>query len=193
LRARTPDRRAKSGADVVAEDADDIRFRHAPGIGFQAVAESLVCLGVELAVGPGEHPKRLHLRLDFGARSRRDLPLLGEVEDRGALEGVVLDPVCIEAERTEAEIGAEAGITHQFLLVRLEAQIVAKEEAVDHLPVRLTDAGSGADREHERDDDARQQHREDDFEVVLKVFLDPSDHGGKGRKLGREGWVARSN
>src|SRR5688572_7704720 len=59
------------------------------------------------------------------------------------------------------------------------AEIVAKEITINHLPIGLADPGSGTNREDEGDDDQPQQHREDDFEVVLEVALNPRNHGEK--------------
>ena len=182
------------GADVVAENAADVGLRDATRVGLQVVAEGGVGLGVELAVLAGEHAEPLDLLLELGIGGGREVPGVGEVEGGGALEGVVLDLGAVQlAEGPDPEVGAEAGVAHQALLVGLEAQVVAEELAVDDLAVSAADAGGGADGEDEGNDDDAQQHREHRPEVVLKVFLDPGNHGGKGGKLGRPMRVARAN
>ena len=85
------------------------------------------------------------------------MPQIGEVERRGALEGVILDLLGFDAtHRAHLEISAEAGVADETLLILLKAKIVAKKMAVDHATFALTEATGGADREDKRDDDERQ-------------------------------------
>jgi hypothetical protein len=69
-------------------------------------------------------------------------------------------------------------------LVLLQAQIVAEEVAINEAAITATKARRGTDGEDERDDDDGQQYRENRAEMVLKVLLDPGNHGSKRRKLG---------
>ena len=94
---------------------------------------------------------------DFRGGWGRDLPLIGEVERRGPLEGVILDLLGFDAtHRAHLEIGAEARVADEALLILLETEIVAKERAVHHAAFALTEATGGTDREDKRDDNERQ-------------------------------------
>ena len=56
-------------------------------------------------------------------------------------------------------------------------KIVAEEGAAGGSAFCATDAGRRTDGENKRDDRHRQQDGEDNAEVVLKVLLNPGNHG----------------
>ena len=167
-------------AHIGGEDPEDVPFFDPTGVCFEVIEKGGVGLGVELTVLTGEHAQGFDLVGDFRSGGCRDMPQIGEVERRGALERVILDLLGFEAtHRARLEIGTEAGVADETLLILLEAKIVAKEMAVDHATFALTEATGGADREDKRDDDERQEDAKNRAEVVLKILLNPSNHEGK--------------
>ena len=81
------------------------------------------------------------------------------------------------AEAAELEVGAQARIAHEALRILLHREVVSKKLAIDHPAVAPAEAARGIDAEDKGDDDGPQHDRKDGFEVVLKVALNPGNHG----------------
>ena len=144
-------------AHIGGDDPEEVRFFDSTGVCFEVIEKGGVGLGVELTVLTSEHAQGFDLVGDFRGGWGRDLPLIGEVERRGPLEGVILDLLGFDAtHRAHLEIGAEARVADEALLILLETEIVAKERAVHHAAFALTEATGGTDREDKRDDNERQ-------------------------------------
>jgi len=164
-------------ADVVGEHAGDVGLGDAAGL--EVVAESGVPDRVEFAVVAGEGGQGLDMVGDLGLRRGREVELVGQVEGGGALERVLLELFGAEAGVAELEGGAQVGVAEDAGLAVLGAEIVTEELARQRLAVGATEAGGGVRDEHEGDDDEAQQHAEDELKVLLKIALNPGDHGRK--------------
>src|ERR1019366_10686385 len=79
------------------------------------------------------------------------------------------------------EVGADVRTAEKAALALRRAEIVAEKLPREGgpLPAAAADARPGAEGDDERDDRGQQDQAENDAEMVLKISLDPGDHGGK--------------
>jgi hypothetical protein len=89
--------------------------------------------------------------------------------------------IVIDASVAQIQERAQVGVAEQALRVLRRAEVDPEERPFHGAPLGPTDAIGGAVDENERNDRARQQDREDRAEVMLKILLNPSDHGNRRR------------
>ena len=106
------------------------------------------------------------------------MKLIGEGEGGGALEGVTLQLGTV-GRVTGLKLGAQGRVAEQAALVFLRVKIIAEYTALNRMAFSAADTRGGSDGENERDDDESQQHRKNRAEMVLKIFLNPGNHGEK--------------
>ncbi len=163
---------------VVGQDPGDVALGD-PAVRLEVGAEVRVALGVKLAVVPGKDAKVAYVALHLDRGGGGKVQLVGEMERRRALQRIVLELFVVHIDATSLELDAELRIPDQLPVIGLGSKIVPVELGDDRLSVGPPDPRRSADGHDEGDDGDSQQHAEYDFEVVLKLALDPGNHGEK--------------
>jgi hypothetical protein len=180
--ARTADELAERlEAEVVAEDAVDVGAGEV-GAGLEGVAELGVAGLVELALLVLEGAEGGDDLGDLVGRGDGEAELVSQGEAGDALQGVLLDLVALQGVVAGLEADAPGGVGEDAAGLLGVAQVVAEEGALEDLAaaVAVTRAARGAVDEDHGQGHGDQDGGENEAEVLLKVALDPGNHGGKG-------------